>query len=146
MKRLLLIFAAALLSCGAGAQEVTCLKANADGSVLLQSWGTGKNKKYAQREAERTAVNAILFTGVTKGVQSSAVKPILTKVNIRDSEEDYFEKFFREKGKYRKYVSVEQVRDMDKVKHKEYTEWKCSIAIKVDVSKLKDRMEKDGLR
>jgi len=146
MKRLIITIIASLLACGAGAQEVSCLKANADGTVLIQAWGTGKNKKYAQREAERTAVNAVLFTGVTKGVQSKAVKPLLTKANIREGEEDYFDKFFREKGKYRRFVDVEQVRSMDKVKHKNYKEWKCSIAMRVDLPKLKDRLEKDELR
>ncbi len=75
------------------------------GTVIAKVWGIGKNIDLAKDNARKNAVHALLFKGFTSSlnVNSSDLRPILDN-DIKNSNQEYFSKFFSDKGGYSKYV------------------------------------------
>ena len=155
MKRILLYFIYLVISCtSCFAQgmmgiytnfETECLGVEEDGTQTLRVWGSGKNKTDAQEQAEKNAVRDVIFNGIRNGVSGCNTKPLVTEVNAREKYEDYFNKFFRDGGKYEDFVSgKDSKRNMKKT---EKTDMGVRVALIVRVlrPKLKERLKKDGI-
>lgn len=125
--------------------ETECLGVEEDGTQTLRVWGSGKNKNDAQDQARKNAVRDVLFKGIRNGVEGCNVKPLVTEANAREKYEDYFNKFFRDDGKYEKYVSNKDSKQ--KMKKIEKTDMGVRVVLIVRVlrPKLKEQMKKDGI-
>ena len=58
--------------------ETECLEDKLDGNYIFMAWGSGSTKKEAIDQAQRNAINDILFKGVNKSTCN--VRPLITEV------------------------------------------------------------------
>ena len=82
------------------AQAVNSSK-NADGTILIKSWGTDTKVRKAKEQAKRNALRSLMF----KGIPGSAVKrPLINEPGAEEKHRDYFARFFSEGGMYNQYI------------------------------------------
>ncbi|MBQ9560819.1 MAG: hypothetical protein IJV10_00860 [Prevotella sp.] len=125
--------------------DTECLGVEEDGTQTLRTWGSGKNKDDAQDQARKNAVRDVIFKGIRDGVEGCNMKPLITEVNVREKYEDYFDRFFRDGGKYEKFVSNKDSKQ--KMKKIEKTDMGVRVALVVRVlrPKLREQLKKDGI-
>jgi len=134
MKKILIIsiFATSLffLSCnpqkkiaGNYSYGIQCLGTELDGSHTMKAWGNGRNRFDAAEQAKKNAVYAVIFDGIREGHGGCDVRPLVNEVNAKEKYEDYFNKFFADKGEYLKYVSLKD----ERIDHKGTREKKGSV-------------------
>ena len=79
------------------------------GSILVKVWSYSKDKNVATGQAGKNAVHGVLFKGVSalnnEYARVPAQKAIVTDVNAESTYESYFNDFFKDGGKYMKYVN-----------------------------------------
>lgn len=120
------------------------------GSILVKVWSYSKDKNVATGQAGKNAVHGVLFKGVSalnnEYARLPAQKAIVTDVNAESTYESYFNDFFKDGGKYMKYVNfvnngIPAPGDIIKV-GKEY-----KIGVRVSVAKdaLRKEMEAAGV-
>lgn len=156
MKKLILTCIATLMLVGIRAQvalsprvefETQCLGVEEDGTQTLRVWGFGKNRKDAVEQAMKTAVYDILFKGINSGMNGCSIRPMLTEVNARERHADYFNKFFADGDRFRKYVMFRD--EKKKRKSREHTESRLgtrwSIVVTVKCPQLRQRLVKDKI-
>lgn len=76
------------------------------GSVTLRVWGEGLNSKAARINAAKKAIEEVTFSGVTG--PHNAVMAVIPSPTARARYREYFNKFFKDNGKYKKYVKAEK--------------------------------------
>lgn len=156
MKKTILISIAIFMMSGAKAQvamsprvgfETQCLGVEEDGTQTLRVWGFGSKKKDAVEQAMKTAVRDILFKGIHAGMEGCNTRPMLTEVNARERHEAYFNKFFADGNRFKKYVSFKD--EKKKKKSREHTEstlgTRWSIVVTVKCPQLRQRLIKDKI-
>ena len=120
------------------------------GSILVKVWSYSKDKNVATTQAGKNAVHGVLFKGVSalnnEYARVPAQKAIVTDVNAESTYKNYFTDFFKDGGKYNKYVNfvnngIPAPGDIIKV-GKQY-----KIGVRVSVSKdaLRKEMEAAGV-
>jgi hypothetical protein len=126
--------------------EIECLGSELDGSVTLKTWGKGKNRIDALEQARKAAVNAIIFTGLRNGNTECDSRPLLNMPNIRDTNSDYFNSFFKDGGEYKKFVSNKD-ESLGKVERLEARDGEVAYGIVVRVlrSELKKQLILDKI-
>lgn len=125
--------------------ETECLGVEEDGTQTLRVWGSGKNKNDAQDQARKNAVRDVIFKGIRNGVEGCNMKPLVTEVNAREKYEDYFNKFFRDGGKYEDFVSGKDSKQKMKKIEKTDMGVRVTLIVRVLRPKLKERLQKDGI-
>jgi len=123
--------------------ETECLGVELDGSQTLKAWGRGKNKKDAIEQAEKNALNDVLFKGIRKGKPDCSMIPLVVDPNALEDHEKYFNKFFFKNRIYSKYISYKD--GSFKEKHSSDTEMVYGITVRVLRSKLKKQLIKDDI-
>ena len=81
-----------------------CLGKQADGTQLLKVYAKGVDRADAVREAKKKAIEEVLFKGVSAGDTECSAYPVVDAPNARQKYEDYFNKFFKDSGNFKKYV------------------------------------------
>ena len=125
--------------------DTECLGVEEDGTQTLRVWGSGKNKNDAQDQARKNAVRDVIFKGIRNGIEGCNMRPLVTEANAREKYEDYFNRFFRDGGKYEDFVSGKDAkRSMKKI---EKTDMGVRVALVVRVLRpmLRERLKKDGI-
>lgn len=153
MKRLwiLIMGSLLLLPCRVCAQntfadyETTCLGTELDGSLTLRAWGKGKNNRDAREQAMKNAVRDVIFKGITAGSGECNYRPLLTEVNAAEKYEDYFNKFFRDGGAYKNFVSKEDEKRSSRVKVKNRTQNSYGIVVRVLRAELREKLIEDNI-
>jgi hypothetical protein len=92
-------------------KESECMGVEMDGSQTIKAWGFGKGMKDAVEQAKKNAVRDLLFKGVRNGKQECNQKPLINEVNAQEKYEDYFNKFFADKGLYLTFVTMKDEAD-----------------------------------
>ena len=156
MKKISILMAvvavAVLTSCGSKKPAVQtasyfnytteCLGKQADGTQLLKVYAKGVDRSDAVREAKKKAIEEVLFKGITSGTECSAY-PVVDTPNARQKYEDYFNKFFKDSGNFKKYVD-EVDKDLRNSFQGAGTQtW--GIVVQIDRNALKKRMQKDKI-
>lgn len=119
--------------------KTECLGVELDGSQTLKAWGNGKNNSDAEEQAKKNAVRDVIFSGILDGKQGCEVKPLVSEANAREKYEEYFNRFFSDGGRYRRYVSL---RDEGKEKRDKKQAHK-SITIGMVVRVLRPELKKE---
>lgn len=128
---------------GAYSFETECLGIELDGSQTLKAWGRGKNKPDAVEQAHKNAVRDVLFKGIRKGVQECNSVPLILEVNAQQKYEDYFNKFFSDKGLYSKYTTNQDAKF--KRRNPDGSDVVYEITVRVLRSELKQQLKNDGI-
>ena len=128
--------------------QTECLGIEMDGSQTLQVWGTGRNRVDAVAQAKKNAVRDVLFNGIVAGKPDCQKKPVLPEVNVREKNEDYFNKFFADGGDFRNFVYVRDERIGHRItrdKMKAQNQVTNSVIVRVDRPGLIKHMKIDGI-
>jgi hypothetical protein len=125
--------------------KTECLGNKLDGTIILKAWGNGNNKKEAIKQAEKNAIESVLFTVITDGKADCDNKPLLTEVNIQKKQETYFNVFFSDKGDYSNFISAENKKNKIDVKPAR-NGVTVGIVVKVLKSELDRKLITDGIK
>ncbi len=133
--------------------EVTCLGTDLDGTQTLRAFGKGKDKKQAMMQAQKNAVRAVIFKGITSGTGECNKRPLVTTVNAEEKFEAYFNKFFADGGPYSEYVSLDDEKFGTGSEHMTSSRIKAAdssienwgVVVRVDRAALKARLIKDSI-
>lgn len=155
MRRIVIAAMLVLLSAGIHAQvgnaarvgfDTQCLGVEEDGTQTLRAWGFGKKKKDAVEQAMKNAVRDVLFKGIKEGMDGCNMRPMITEVNARERHADYFNKFFADGGKYKRFVSLKdenKKKSREQVKSSLGTRW--SVTVRVLCPQLREYLLKDKI-
>jgi len=126
--------------------DTQCLGVEEDGTQTLRAWGFGNKKKDAVEQAMKNAVRDVLFKGIKEGMDGCNMRPMITEVNARERYADYFNKFFADGGKYKRFVSLKdenKKKSREQVKSTLGTRW--SVTVRVLCPKLREHLLKDKI-
>ena len=128
--------------------KTECLGIEMDGSQTLQVWGIGRNRFDAVEQAKKNAVRDVLFVGIVAGKPDCQKKPVLPEVNVREKNEEYFNKFFADGGDFRSYISLKDERLGHRVardRMRAQNQVSNSVIVRVDRPGLIKKMKDDGI-
>ena len=86
--------------------ETECIAKDPSGAVTLHVWGEGSDAKHARENAAKKAVEEVVFTNLTGN--RANVMAVIPGPTVRARHREYFNKFFKDGGKYKKYVKAEK--------------------------------------
>ncbi|GHU68886.1 hypothetical protein FACS189413_06760 [Bacteroidia bacterium] len=119
-----------------------------DGSATVKAWGNGRNYFDACEQAKKNAVRDVLFKGIIAGNGECNAHPLVPQVNAQERFETYFNKFFRDGGEYKNFVSLKDERIADKIsRHKINTPQGQThgIVLRILRAELKEKLINDGI-
>jgi hypothetical protein len=119
-----------------------------DGSVTLKAWGNGRNYFDAVEQAKKNAVNDVLFKGITEGKNECYPRPLVTEANARRIYETYFNRFFRDGGEYKRYISLKDEYLFNKLNRDRKGARQSvtqGVVVRVFRAELKEKLIKDGI-
>ncbi|HRO75534.1 MAG TPA: hypothetical protein PLP27_05250 [Crocinitomicaceae bacterium] len=128
--------------------KTQCLGIEMDGSQTVKAWGNGRNRWDAIEQAKKNAVADVLFVGIREGKQDCNQKPIIFEVNAREKYQDYFDKFFADKGEYKEFISLKDERIMQKISRNRKGATQSvthGVVLRVFRNELKNKMLNDGM-
>jgi hypothetical protein len=127
--------------------EAECEGSEMDGSQMVRGFGSGKNFADAKDQAKKNALYAVIFKGIRLGRSGCSVKPLVFNPNALDQNEDYFNDFFRDGGKFESFVSVDDSPKRTKIKEKsgEGREKLFGIIITINMVELKKELTSKGI-
>jgi hypothetical protein len=128
--------------------KVRCIGKELDGSLTLEAFGKGRNYFDASEQAKKDAVYAVLFLGIRDGNGGCNSDPIVLNSSIQTANEDYFANFFRDKGGYSDFVSMQDERISNKVDRnsmKTRTFQQRMLVVRVDRLGIKNKLIKDNI-
>ena len=109
--------------------EVSCLNCD-NGVQLLRSWGKGNNKSDALTQCRKAALEAVLFSGITKGSGNCSPKPLLPAANARENNRDFFNNFFSTKGAWKKFARLDEKRGSRLAsKNSTIENWEATVSV-----------------
>ncbi len=128
--------------------KVRCIGKELDGSLTLESFGRGRNYFDASEQAKKDAVYAVIFLGIREGNGGCNSDPIILNSSVQAANEDYFANFFRDKGIYSAFVSMNDERISNKVDRnsmKTRTFQQRMLVVRVDRLGIKNKLIKDNI-
>ena len=128
--------------------KTECMGVELDGSQTLKAWGNGRNRADAVEQAKKNAIRDVIFNGVAEGKQECQLKPLVFEVNAQEKHEDYFNRFFADKGEYLNFISLRDERigeklDRDRKKSRESVT--NGLIVRVLRAELKAKLIADGI-
>ena len=132
-----------LLSAIAHAQTpstVECAGMSADGGYMLKVATTGSTLDIAKKNAQKTAVETVLFQGFAAGRGCIAQKPIIAEATLRHERSAYFDELYASVSEY-----SEAANQWISTPVRTKNGFKVEVLVTVHKDKLRKRLEKDGL-
>lgn len=127
-------------------QPSKVLSANYDGSYVIRTQVRARNSALAFTDAQRKAVQEVIFDGVqagSNGIQD--LKPLIYDKNAREKYEDYFNAFFSDNGEWKNYCSLKDRRAFSSTYERTRTQMVQSVTVTVARDALKKRLQADGI-
>lgn len=116
-----------------------CISKDPSGSLTLRVWGEGADAKAVRTNASKKAVEEVIFTNIS-GNQANALA-VIPSPTARARHREYFNKFFKDGGNYKKYVKSEKPeKDVQYSGNKRIV---APVIVIVDREGLIDRFKKD---
>ena len=128
--------------------ESECMGVELDGSQTLKAWGTGRNYSDACEQAKKNAVRDVLFKGIKNGSGECNSLALILNQDVKLKNEDYFNVFFADGGKYSQFVNTkdEQIaKKFKREKEKNGDQNTHAIVLRVLRSALKKQLINDGI-
>ena len=125
--------------------SVRCMGVELDGSQTLRVQGYGRNRSDAKEQAMKNAVWAVIFDGIREGVEGCNLRPLVTEVNAKERYEDYFNRFFADRGAYRDYVTLQDTKYLSGGKSKDKNGYSYDLTVRVLRPQLKARLQADNV-
>jgi hypothetical protein len=128
--------------------EIECMESELDGSITVKSWGNGKDFADAKDQAQKNAVDCVLFKGISDGKPGCPLSPMIQQPGVRERNKAYFAEFFKDGSGYTKFVSSkdEQKNGRKRKGKKEAIESvSYCFVVRVDVLGLENKLISDGI-
>ena len=125
--------------------EPECLGIALDGSQTIRAWGFGQDDEAAVDKARKNALNAVLFKGITAGVEGCNQRPLVPEVNARERYEDYFDRFFRNGGEWEKFVTGDDERLYGREEQRNSLGERAGVVVRVLRNELRMKLKEDGI-
>jgi len=126
--------------------KTECLGVDLDGSQLVKSYAKGFNKKESTENAKKTAINDILFSGISLGNGGCDAKPLIFNPNAREQNQAFFNQFFADGGVYSKFINKKELSIVAVFKSKnKKVERVYSVSMKVDITNLRKELINKGI-
>lgn len=145
-------FVLSLIGCGAKRsqafydQKSVVLSANYDGSYVLRVQIRARNASMAFIDAQRKAVQEVIFDGVKAGNSGiSDLKPLCFDLNAREKYESYWNAFFVNEGEWTKYASLADKRAGTTRYQRDGRQMVETVTVTVDRAGLQQKLRADGI-
>lgn len=128
--------------------EIECMGTGTEGNYLVKVWSFSRKPHVAAEQAKKNAVHAVIFQGVPAGDRGCVSQPPLARsANLEQEKAPFFDDFFREGGKYQKFVNLTTngaiaAGDRYKIGRREY---KIGVIVSVNKSLLREDLEEAGI-
>ncbi|WP_297909697.1 hypothetical protein [uncultured Parabacteroides sp.] len=125
--------------------ETECIGTEYDGSLTLRVWGGGNSKSDALNQAMKKAVHDVIFKGIVRGVNDYNMRPLVLEANGAEKYQDYFNRFFADKGDYTYFVNLKDEKPNSRQVMENKQVYKYGVTVRVLRSELKQRLQQDGI-
>ena len=98
--------------------KADCINMTDEGIITLNIWDIKKGKKYKIEQAERDAVQYVLYEGF-RNKSCGYVSPLLKSYELKHEFEDSHMYFFRNNGGYSKYIIESKISETKPIGVKE---------------------------
>jgi len=146
--------AAMLLMAGCGAKRSQAyydrpsqvLSNNYDGTYVIRTQVRARNASLAFTEAQRKAMQEVIFDGV-KGASSDVadLKPLCFDMNAREKHEQYFQVFFQREGEWQNYAHLKDKRAGSTEYQRTTAQMVQTVTVTIDRERLKQKLQADGI-
>lgn len=119
-----------------------------EGSAMVRVWTYSKKAQIAKEQAGKNAVHGILFKGYPSlnhgNTRIVGREAMIEDATSWDAHADYWQEFFKDGGRYQRYVSyiANGTPDFTTKVNKEY---KIGIVVIVQVEALRKQLQEDGI-
>jgi len=126
--------------------EIEVVNTGTQGTKQVKVWTYSKKANVAMEQAQKNAVHGIIFKGMPDKGPVKGDKAMATDPNLETTQEEFFKEFFKDGGKYSKYVTLVNngaiaAGDVMKV-GKEY---KVGVIVSVNTAGLRKDLEQAGI-
>lgn len=126
--------------------EIEAINVGVQGTYLIKAWTYSKKPDVAIEQAKKNAVHGIIFKGFAGKQGVPGQKPLVSNVNLEEEKGDFFNLFFKDGGKYMKFVTISNDGNIgagDRLKvGKEY---KIGVMVSVNIAELRRDLEEAGI-
>lgn len=126
--------------------ELEAAGTGTQGSYQVKVWTYSKNQETAIEQAKKNAVHGVIFKGFPDHERVKGQRALAQNPNLEQEQEAFFKDFFRDGGKYQKYVNLSHngaIAAGDRIKiGKEY---KIGVLVSVNIAGLRRDLEEAGL-
>lgn len=129
--------------------EIEAERTGVQGTYQIKVWSYSKDVETAIDQAKKNAVHGIIFKGIPgkKNPRIQGQPPLAKNPNLEKEKENFFKDFFKDGGKYMKYVTLVnngaiEPGDRIKIGKKKY---KIGVVIQVNKDELRKDLEKAGI-
>jgi len=131
--------------------EIEAVGTGTQGTYQIKVWSYSKNPETAIEQAKKNAIHGIIFKGFPDKDRVKGQKALAQSSNLEQKKEDFFKDFFKNGGKYLKFVTLanngaiapgDRILVSKKFGQKEY---KIGVVISVNVAALRKDLEASGI-
>ncbi|MFM7684268.1 MAG: hypothetical protein ACKO7P_16240 [Bacteroidota bacterium] len=126
--------------------EIEAVGTGTQGTYQIKVWSYSKKPETAIEQAKKNAVHGIIFKGFPDKDRVKGQKALAQSPNLEQEKEDFFKAFFKDGGKYQKFVTLTNngaIAAGDRIKiGKEY---KIGVVVSVNVTELRKDLEDAGI-
>lgn len=127
--------------------EIEAQNTGQQGTYLIKVWTYSKNVETAINQAKKNAVHGVIFKGFSGKDRIPGQKPLSTNPNLEFEKIDFFKEYFRDGGKYQRYVNLVNngaINPGDRIKLSK-NEYKIGVIVSVNISGLRKDLEEAGI-
>lgn len=129
--------------------SIECQGEATAGTYTLKVYSILMDERLAGVQAQKNAVHAVIFQGVSAQGRKCTEKPALARsVNLETEQEDFFKQFFasvkrNDPNNFAKYVNIiEEITDRQKLGKKKF---RIGTLVTVNVALLRKKLEKENI-
>ena len=84
--------------------QTECVTLESDGYLTLKIWDSRKGQKYKSSQAQKDALHAILFSGVSSGTGCATQTPMLRNSENKENFKGIERRFFSRNGDWERFI------------------------------------------
>jgi len=128
--------------------EIEGVGTGVQGSYQVKVWSYSKDVATATEQCKKNAVHGIIFKGFPDKERVKGQRPLAgNSLNVEQEKKDFFDDFFKNGGKYLKYVTLAnhgEIEPGDRIKISK-NEYKIGLVVSVSVAQLRKDLEDAGI-
>lgn len=86
--------------------QVEAVNTGKQGSYLIKVWTYAQKVEWAEQQAPKNAVHAVIFKGFPSKDRVKGQKPLVSAQNNMGDNDEFFKDFFKDGGEYSRFVTL----------------------------------------